>query len=75
MRDSLANNIRIFFEERGIDPFYAGTVLCLLILLSYWKDIQNWDNIPSWNKGLILSGAFLTVLGILASLFRLFGLF
>ena len=74
MRDSLANNLRIFLEEKGIDPFYAATIFCILIALSYWKDFKNWSNRPNWVKGLAGSAAFAAIVFSLMSLFRLIGI-
>ena len=75
MRDELAKNVRMFLEEKGIDPVYVVTIFCILIILSYWKDFRHWDKTPNWKKGIIKSTVFGTVITLIASILRLMGLF
>ena len=72
-RDALTERIRIFLEDSGIDAMHTATVLCILILLSYRNDIKNWEGLPGWNKGLVLSCAFATIVLGTISLLRIVG--
>jgi len=73
-KDELAREIRIFLEENGIDPFYAVTIFCIAITLSYWKDFKNWNNLPYWIKGLSGTALFGAIVFSIISLLRLFGI-
>ena len=75
MRDDLAKKVRIFLEEKGIDPLYAVTIFSILIVISYWRNIKNWEKTPGWTKGLIRSTIFGTCILVIASILQLLGLF
>ena len=49
-KGGLADRIRIFLQDLGIDPGYAVTIFVLLIVLSYRKDFKNWEQLESWRK-------------------------
>lgn len=72
-KDSLAREIRLFLEQNGIDPFYAVTVFGLLIVLSYRKDIQDWDELAGWRKSIIASTIFGVCILCIISILRLAG--
>jgi hypothetical protein len=72
-RDELAKNIRLFFEEKGIDPFYAVTVFSILVTLSYWQQFKNWDKIEGWRRRLAGSALFASVTFSIISFLRLIG--
>ncbi|MGD8782612.1 MAG: hypothetical protein PVH88_27105 [Ignavibacteria bacterium] len=72
-KDELAKKIRIFLEDLGIDPFYAVTVFCILISLSYWNHYKNWKTIEGWRKGLAGSALFATLILSMISILRLLG--
>ena len=69
----LIKYIKEFLEDRGIDPFYAVTVFCILITLSYWKDFRDWKKIEGWKKGLAGSALFAAVTFSIISILRLLG--
>lgn len=73
-KDTLAQEIRVFLEDHGIDPIYAVTIVTILITLSYRKDIKEWKELQGWRKLIIIT----TIIGAgffsLISLLRLTGL-
>ena len=73
-KDSLAREIRIFLQENGIDPIYAVTLFGLLIVLSYRKDIQNWDELAGWRKSIIGSTIFGVSILTIISVLKIIGL-
>lgn len=73
-KDELATKIRLFLEEKGIDPFYAITVFSILITLSYWNQFKNWENTESWRKGLAGTALFASISFSLISLLRIIGI-
>ena len=73
-KDELAKKIRLFLEEKGIDPFYAITLFSILITLSYWKQFKQWDHIESWRKGLAGTALFASISFSIISILRLFGI-
>lgn len=72
-KGGLADRIRIFLQDLGIDPGYAVTIFVLLIVLSYRKDFKNWEQLESWRKGIIGSAVFAAVVLTLISVLRLLG--
>jgi hypothetical protein len=74
-KDKLDHLIRAFLEERGIDALYGGTILCILITLSYWRMRKNWNNLPGWRQRIMITNTFATIVLILISLLRLLGIF
>ena len=73
LKEGLANNLRIFFEKLGFDPFYVATLLMVLFALSYRKDIQNWDKLEGWRKGIVISTIYGAIIFSIISLLRLTG--
>ena len=73
MKDDLANSIRIFLQENGIDPVYFTTLVVIAVMISYRKQIQNWEDQEDWQKGIIMSAAFATSVLVIISLLQLFG--
>lgn len=72
-RDDLADRITGFLQESGIDPIYFATLVCILITVSYWNDFKNWEKLPGWNKGLVASAVFATMVLSTISLLRIVG--
>jgi hypothetical protein len=73
LKEKLGNLIATFLEERGIDPFYAVTIFCILITLSYWRVFKNWDKVPGWRRRLAGSAAYGAIVLSIFSLLRLVG--
>jgi|AntRauMFilla1563_2_1112583.scaffolds.fasta_scaffold01350_5 hypothetical protein len=73
-KDALAREITIYLQKNGIDPIYAGTLFSILIVFSYKNDIKNWDKLKGWQKGIIKSTIFGTIVMIVISILRLTGL-
>ena len=74
-KDELAEKLIAFLESLGIDPIYGLTIIAIGFSLSNYKDLRNWENIkPEWRKGLIKSTLFATMLALMMSLLRFFGL-
>lgn len=73
-RDNFARRIRLILEDYRIDPGYVVTIFVLLIVLSYRKDIKNWEQLESWRKGIIGSSIFAAMILTFISLLRLMGL-
>lgn len=74
MKESLADRLVSVFDALGANTLYAVTVLCVLITLSYWKDFQNWEEIPDWNRWLAASAVFASAVFVLLSLLNLAGI-
>ncbi len=70
----IARHIIVFLEKYGIDPIYAGTLFCVLIMISYWREYKNWDRIPDWQKGLAGSAAVAAITFTIISLLRFLGI-
>ena len=41
-KDKIADFISEFLIKHGLDPIYICTVFCILISVSYLKDMKNW---------------------------------
>lgn len=72
-KDTLAREIRLFLERNGIDPMYAATAFAIVIAVSYWKDIKNWEELAGWRKLLIITTIIAAVIFSIISLLRLTG--
>jgi hypothetical protein len=48
-KDKIAAWIVNFMKEHGINPVYGCTFLGMLVMLSFWRDYENWDNVI-WQK-------------------------
>ncbi len=71
-KDKLANDLRIFRQAHGINPVYFATVVGILISLSYYKDLKNWENVVPAKKWIIVPAligtavlSFMSILGLL----------
>ena len=73
MKDRLVNFIYELLEKNGIDVFYAVTLTCIIVALSYLKDIKNWPQLPMYSKGLISSAIITAITFTIISLLRLIG--
>ena len=74
MKEKIAKQLMEFFKEHGIDPFYAVTIFMIILSVSYWKDIQDWDRKAGWQKGIISTTVVGAVIFSLMSLLRFLGL-
>ena len=72
--DKLANNLRIFLQAHGINPVYFTTVVGILISLSYYKDLKNWEHVVRVKKGMIVVTLIGTSLLSLVSILGLLGI-
>ena len=72
-KESLGRNIVDFLRDIGIDPVYGITILMLVVVISYRKDIKKWDELPFWHKGLIVSAFFAAIVASTFSLLQLIG--
>ena len=43
MKEELAEKMYYWVLNKGFNPFYVITVICILIYLFNWKDIKNWE--------------------------------
>ena len=73
-RNSLADYFRYVLDIFGLDYYYSATIFVNLIMLSYWKQIKNWEKQPDWLKGIIVSSGFGAVVLNLMSLLRIFSI-
>ena len=71
--DVLSERLFSFFEGIGVDAMHAATVGCIIVLISYKKDIENWREIRLTAKGLIISTAFATIVLGTISVLRFVG--
>ena len=74
MKDTLAKRIVEFFQEIGVNPLYAITMLCVLITLTYRNDFKSWAKLPRWNKGLAASSLLASIVLITFSILSLLGI-
>jgi len=72
-KESLGREIVDFLRDIGIDPIYGITLLVLIVLVSYRKDIQRWEELPFWHKGIIISTTFGAIVLTIFSFLRLIG--
>lgn len=73
-KESLGRNIVDFLRDIGIDPFYGITILMLILVISYRSDIQQWEELRAWHKGIIISTTFGAVVFTIISILRLTGI-
>ena len=68
-KDKLADKILSILQAHGINPIYFVTVWGIIISLSYYKKLKNWENVESWRKWIIVTTligtAFLSIISIL----------
>ena len=71
-KDKLANDLRIFGQSHGINPVYFTTVVGIIVSLSYYKDLKNWENVVPAKKWIIVPTligtavfTFMSILGLL----------
>ena len=72
-KESLGRKIVDFLRDIGIDPFYGITILMLILVISYRKDIQRWEELRAWHKGIIISTTFGAIAFTIISILRLAG--
>lgn len=70
-RDDIVNKMITFLEKKGIDPLHMFTLLALILALSYYKELRNWEEIEDWRKGLIMGTIFCASLMLIVSILRL----
>lgn len=68
-----AEYLTSLLEGMGIDAMHAATVICIIVLISYRRDIENWDRIDLSTKGLIISGTIATIVLCTISVLRVVG--
>lgn len=71
--DTLAEHLASYFESLGIDAMHGATILCILFMVGYCRDIKNWEDIRLSAKFLIITGAIVTVVFSVVSILRLVG--
>ncbi len=75
MKDELANKIRIFLENNGLNPVYTTTlVVIILFTLTYYKSFKNWHKIEPWERGLASSSLAAAIALSLLSILMLLGI-
>jgi|GEM_PF-1635868 hypothetical protein len=74
LKEKLALKLNDFFINLGINPIYGVTVLSLIILLSYKKDMKRWEELSKLEKAQIASVAFAAAVLTIFSLLGLTGL-
>jgi hypothetical protein len=72
-KKSYIDEFRIFLENLGINPLYFSTIVCIIVVISYWQQFKNWDKIETWRKGLALSPVFAAIVFSVLSLLNLIG--
>ena len=60
--------------SKNIDPFYFFTVISILLVISYRKELQNWDKIFGWQKDLIRLAIAGAIVFSFTSLLKLTGI-
>lgn len=73
-KEGLGRKLVDFLRDIGIDPIYGITILMLVLVISYRKDIQRWEELKSWHKGIIISTTFGAIVLTIFSIFRLTGI-
>lgn len=71
MKDKITSEFSQFFHNLGIDPINAITVICIVISLTYLKDLKNWDELPSYRRSIIRSALIATAFLMIISLIRM----
>ena len=72
--DNLTTFLGDVIEYLGLDFIYTATVIVNLIVISYWKDIRNWDKQDMDDKVLVGSAVCCSVVFNLLSLLKLIGI-
>ena len=73
-RSAMVDYYDYVMDLLGLDPIYVGTVIVNLVMISYWKQIKNFEKQPNTLKGLIISSGFGAVFVNFICLLRLFGI-
>jgi len=73
LREGIVARIKEYLDWVGIDPFYAVTIFAIILAFSYRKDFKMWDEIPFWEKSIVVATFFAAIVFSLMSLLRLFG--
>lgn len=68
-----AEYLTSLMEGMGIDAIYAATILCIIVLFSYRRDMENWRKIGWSTKGLIVSGILATLVLCTISILQMVG--
>ena len=67
-KDEFARSIVTFLREHGIDPFYAVTIIWILIFLWFAKDIPKWTElnirIKIWIVLTLIGSVFFTLVSV-----------
>lgn len=74
IKDAGAEYLGVFLDTYGLDTIYTGTVVMNLVMLSYWKDIKNWDKLDFGSKCMIVPAGFFAFICNLWSFFKLIGI-
>lgn len=65
--------LAIFLENIGVDVFYFTTLILIVIVLSHYKDIKQWDKLKWDRKFWIGAMIYGLITLIIINLLRLFG--
>ena len=74
IKDYLSNLLSDVFESLGLHAIFGVTLLGMLILLSYRKDIKQWRALRLWHKTIILSTFLGTIIFTIISILIILGL-
>jgi hypothetical protein len=73
--DSLTEMIVGFLAKNGIDTFYAGTILMILLCIIIGiPHLKNWDKVSKFQKDLDKIGFTAAIIFSLLSMLRLAGI-
>ena len=72
--DNQAAKLISFLQKHGINPIYFFTAWAIIISLSYYKDLKNWDNVVRVKKWMIVVTLIGTVVFIFMSTLQLLGI-
>ncbi len=72
--DNLIDKLISFLLAHGINPVYFFTVVCIIVSLSYYKDLKNWENVDPVKKWIIVPALIGTAFLILLSILKLLGI-
>ena len=70
LRDKIIETIYNILNKIGVDPIIFSAIIGIVISISYLKDIKNWNQIPSYNKSIVISTITGTLILILISLLK-----
>ena len=71
--DSIARVLYDFFQNLGIEPIYAGTILLIIFTCCYWKTFTNWDQASPYTKKLAGLTLIATFIAIIFCIFKFMG--